>query len=237
MKTFHSVKREIFIKANPERIWKALTDERERNKWETTSCEIHLQVGGKIELDYGWGVTFSGTIIEIEELKKLVIQDQDKELTIWSIIPEESGSLVTIEYTGLWSGNLGIMEMENMCFGTYQFMRNLKSVLEVNDDIRHSFWLSWIGVNHKTTSSIETPGTEVVSIIPNTPAFGLLHIGDIITYVNGISIDGYEPFERFITETIPNQRVTLEINRSGQQIKVELNTVPYGSKITPSTAG
>ena len=40
--------------------------------------------------------------------------------------------------------------MDNMAFGTYRFMRNMKSVLETDQDIRSTFWSSWIGMNHYT---------------------------------------------------------------------------------------
>ena len=45
---FNHVKREIVIRTTPERVWKALTDPQERNRWETRYCEIDLKVGGHI---------------------------------------------------------------------------------------------------------------------------------------------------------------------------------------------
>ncbi|SMF68410.1 Uncharacterized conserved protein [Paenibacillus uliginis N3/975] len=56
--TFTTLKREIVIRTTPERVWKALTVPEERNRWETRICLIELKVGGAIELDYGWGVSY-----------------------------------------------------------------------------------------------------------------------------------------------------------------------------------
>lgn len=229
MTTYHSVKKDIFINVPVEKVWKALTVPSERNKWETNQCEINLIVGGKIDLDYGWGVSYSGTIIEMIENEKLVTEGSDKALTIWTISPQDRGSLVTIEYTGLWSGDIGIMEMENMMFGTYQFLKNFKSVLEQNVDIRHTFWASWIGVLHRTSSS--NMGVEVVSIIPETPADGLLQIGDIIQSLNGHGISNYDNFESQITEMGHDKEVTLNIKRQNHHHTIHLKTTPYGTKL------
>jgi uncharacterized protein YndB with AHSA1/START domain len=233
MTTYHSVKKDIFINVPSEKVWKALTIPNERNRWETNKCEIHLIIGGKIDLDYGWGTTFSGIIIEIVENEKLVIQDSDKELTIWTISPQESGSLVTIEYTGLWSGNIGIMEMENMLFGTFQFMKNIKSVLEKNIDNRNTFWVSWIGILHKTTAS--KLGVEVVNVMSHSPADGLVQVGDVIQTLNGDVINGYDDFETQITELGPDKEITLKILRNKHEHTISMKTVPFGSKITSST--
>lgn len=231
MSAIKSVKKEVFIEAEPLKVWNALTIPSERNKWETKTCEIQLYIGGKIDLDYGWGVSFSGTIINLEENKRLVIEDENKDLTIWTICPKDNGSIVTIEYTGLWSTSFELMEMENMLFGTYQFMRNLKSVLETKCDIRSSFWLSWIGITHKTTNFNNSTAIEVISIISETPAVGLIEKEDIITHLNGSEILHYDDFEKTITELGPFKEVSLSIIRNGKKVFVSLETLPYGEKV------
>ncbi|GAB6927471.1 hypothetical protein JCM10914A_14540 [Paenibacillus sp. JCM 10914] len=161
MKTIYKhVKREIVIRTSPERAWKALTDPEERNRWETRHCEIDLKLGGKIALDYGWGVSYTGVIEELIPSRKLTVKGEDGELTIWTIEPHTDGTLVAIEYTGLWSNEQEYMMMENMAFGTYRFMRNMKSVLENDQDIRSTFWSSWIGMNHYTYQGESLKGVK-----------------------------------------------------------------------------
>ena len=59
--------------------------------------------------------------------------------------------------------------MDNMAFGTYRFMRNMKSVLETDQDIRSTFWSSWIGMNHYTYRNDGIEGVKVVEVIAHTP--------------------------------------------------------------------
>ncbi|MFF2754159.1 SRPBCC domain-containing protein [Psychrobacillus sp. NPDC058041] len=227
-KIINSVKREIFIKASPEKVWSALTISEERNRWETKNCELDIKIGGKISLDYGWGVSYVGTIIELEENQKLVLQGEDSDLTIWKITPQDKGSLVCIEYTGSWAGDIGLMQMENMLFGTYQFMLNLKSVFEDNIDLRVNFWKSWIGVLHRTSRLEEVSGTKVVKVEPNTPADTYILVGDIITRVNDIGIFSYDDAEKIISEFGPEKEIRIEVSRNGSPHTFTLKTVPFG---------
>lgn len=227
-KVINSVQREIFVKASPDKVWKALTISEERNKWETKSCELDIQVGGKVSLDYGWGVSYIGTIVELEENHKLIIKGEDEELTTWTITPQDQGSLVRIEYTGSWAGDIGMMEMENMIFGTYQFMLNLKSVLEDEIDIRPNFWRSWIGVLHRTDKLGEVSGSKVVKVQPNTPADNHIQIGDIITLVDGTTTHSYDDVEKIISEFGAHREINIEINRNGFTQSLTLKTVPFG---------
>ena len=226
-KVIDSVKREIFVKASPEKVWKALTIPEERNRWETRHCKLDIRVGGTVSLDYGWGVSYVGTIVELEENQRLVIEGEDKELTTWTITPQDGGSVVGIEYTGIWSGDFEMMQADNMAFGTYQFMRNLKSIYEGNEDLRLDFWRSWIGVLHRTNPS-DIPGAKVVKIQPNTPADGLVKVGDVITHVNNLETLSYDDLELIVSETEPNKMIMLTVMRDGRQLEVELMTVPYG---------
>ena len=88
-KVIDSVKREIFVNVSPEKVWKALTVPEERNRWETRNCELDIRVGGTVSLDYGWGVSYVGTIIELEENRKLVLEGEDEGLTTWTITPQD----------------------------------------------------------------------------------------------------------------------------------------------------
>ena len=231
-KTINSVKKEIFIKASPEKVWRALTICEERNKWETRNCELDIKIGGKVSLDYGWGVSYVGIILELEENQKLMLQGEDGDLTIWTISPQDQGSLVCIEYTGSWVGDIGLMQMENMLFGTYQFMLNLKSVFEDNIDLRANFWKSWIGVLYRTSRLDEVSGTKVVKVEPNTPADTYILVGDFITHVNGTAIYSYDDAEKIISEFGPGKEISIDINRNGSPHTFTLKTVPFGQTKT-----
>jgi uncharacterized protein YndB with AHSA1/START domain len=224
-----SVKREIVINQPPEKIWKALTVPAERNRWETENCEMDRRVGGEAYFDYGWGSTYRCKIVEFKEYKKLVLQGDEKQLTIWTLEKLAKGTKVTIEYTGLWISDIGHMEMDNMAFGTMQFMRNLKSVLEQEDDIRSRFWKSWIGIGHTTVQTILPNGTKVVRVHKGTPGFGVLQEGDIITHANGTEIQAHDDLELLVTETVPETEIHLDVCRKDINLRVSVKTVPFGS--------
>lgn len=234
--TYRSVKRSIVIKASPHKVWRALTVPEERNRWETKSCTLELRVGGLIELDYGWGVSYTGTVKEIVPEQRLVLVDEQKELTIWTLKPHPDGTEVGIEYTGLWSGHLGIMEMENMAYGTYRFMNNMRSVLEHEEDLRAGFWKSWIGVNHLTFSSNQVSGIKVVEVAAGSPADGTLQVNDIVTELNGVPIVSYDEWEEAITSMEPHESAMIRYWRDGSFLQADIEVLPYGQKHTTAPA-
>jgi len=189
---------------------------------------VELKPGGEAFFDYGWNTTYRCKIKEFIENEKLVFEGEDHHLTIWTLEKHEHGTKVSIEYTGLWIGDLGYYEMDNMAFGTYQFMRNLKSVLETSSDIRSSFWKSWIGVLHTTLQDNEIIGTKVVRVKEGTPAAGLLETGDIIVEVDGKGVFSHDDFEIYVTEKATDEELHLKIIRNQQEIRLILKTVPFG---------
>jgi len=227
---FKHVKRDILIRTTPERVWSALTDPQERNRWETRHCEIDLKIGGQIALDYGWGVSYKGTIVELVPPHKLTFKGEDEELTIWTITPHQEGSLVSIEYTGLWSNEREYMMMDNMAFGTYRFMCNMKSILEDQSDLRSTFWSSWIGVNHYTYRDGDIEGVKVVEVFPHTTADGVIEIGDIIIRANGETISEYDEFEDIVTSMTPGEEINIEFIRHRTLHHAVLSVLPYGQR-------
>ncbi|MGG4398349.1 SRPBCC domain-containing protein [Paenibacillus thiaminolyticus] len=227
---YTSVKRDIVVHAPPEAVWKALTVPEERNRWETAQCRIDLAIGGTVELDYGWGVTYTGTVVELEANRRLVLADEHHDLTIWTLEPHPEGTRVEIEYTGMWTGDLGMMRMENMAFGTGLFLRNLQGLFQGGPDIRSSIWLSWIGAHHRTHAVAALSGSVIVEVVAGTPADGVLSIGDIITDINGMPVHGYDDLESVVTRIGPGQVVKLGLLRDGKRQEVQLTTVPFGAK-------
>ncbi|GAA0329644.1 hypothetical protein GCM10008967_20160 [Bacillus carboniphilus] len=232
-----SVKRDIVIKVPVERVWRALITPSERNKWETRSCEMDLRIGGVATFDYGWGVSYSAKIVDLVENERIVFEGEDNHQTIWSVEAHSEGTKLTVEYTGLWIGDLGLMQADNMVFGTYQFMRNLKSVMENEMDIRQTFWKSWIGALHRTVEEEGVKGVKVVQLIKDTPAAIELQIGDIIVQVNETNVERYEDLEILVTEIGAEQRLTLDIIRNSEKHKVKLSTLPYGQKLEENVLG
>lgn len=228
-----AIRRDIYINVSPQRVWQALVNSEERNCWETLECHMDVRVGGECSFNVGWGVSWSTKIVELIEQKKMVFANEDGGLTIWELMPEGDGTRVSVEYRGLWIGDQGHMIAENMMFGTYQFMRNLKSVLEEQKDNRHSFWRSWLGISytsiredHKGQYSL-SKGSLVIGVSKNLPIFDQVQVGDVITEVNGEEIIGYFDLEDTVAKYSPGDLINIKLNRNGKYEQEAILVHPY----------
>lgn len=224
-----SVKRTIWIDASVERVWRALTEKEELLRWYTWDCEIDFREGGTGKYNHGWGAWSKGRFEEIVEFEKFVLRTGEYERTITTLTPEKGGVTVAIEYEIPQLENEHATK-ENMSFGTYQFMRNLKSVIEQNIDLRATFWKSWIGVKHTSvrSDSGELKGSAVYSVENGTLADkeGIVD-GDIIIGINDETINSYEELERKVTQLEPKHPLSLKVRRSGKLKEIRCETIPY----------
>lgn len=226
-----SVTRDIWIEASLDKVWKALTEAEELQRWYTWDCEIDFSEGGSGKYNHGWGAWTSGTFTEIVEREKFVLTTEAGHRTITTLTPEGNGVKVSIEYCMPWMENEQQIE-ENMGFGTYQFMKNLKSILEEGTDLRPTFWKSWIGIKHTSIrpepNNAASQGSKVLSVEYGTPAqeAGLTE-GDVITAVNGKDIRSYEELESIITPSEVSRTLSLTVQRNGNKKRVQCETIPY----------
>jgi S1-C subfamily serine protease len=73
------------------------------------------------------------------------------------------------------------------------------------------------------TDGQATDGSTLPAIIPNGPAdVAGIKKGDIITKIDGISLDGEHPLNAVISQFSPGDTVTLTIVRNGSPMTVEL---------------
>jgi serine protease Do len=90
----------------------------------------------------------------------------------------------------------------------------------------------WLGVSIQDVSTdlplVESfgykgsSGVLVKQIMPNTPATGKLHEGDIITSLNGKNVDSVQQLRNQIAATAPNSDVKLGVFRDGKEETVTL---------------
>jgi uncharacterized protein YndB with AHSA1/START domain len=230
-----SVKRDIWIQTTLEKAWSALTVPEESNRWQTRSCSIDLRVGGRAEFDYGWGVRYGGTFVDIIELEKFTLKDdEDGSLSITSLVPENGGVRVVMEYRGLWEGDQGHSIRDNMGFGTYQFMRNMKSVLEDSEDMRPDLWQGWLGISHTSVRSDHAgqfpldEGTVILGVKKDSPAglAGLLP-GDVVVKANQLTIRSFDDLESLVGSMHPDAPLTLTLWRDSQTWEVNVQVAAY----------
>ncbi|GGA85177.1 SRPBCC domain-containing protein [Ornithinibacillus halotolerans] len=221
IKVKDSVSREIIVKAAIQKVWDALTKEEHLNRWYTKEAKVDFRIGGKGFLNHGWGATSEGIYTEIEPLKRFVMQSQDGDFqTITELEEVDNGIRVRITYHAPFINEMDAVAKENMLFGTGQFLGNLKSVYEANQDQRNRFWRVWIGISH--SSNEEIPGTKVQAVKEGTSAdkAGLLP-GDIIIKMDQDRVTGYQSFEQLLNAKDSSSTVTLTILRGKEEVSME----------------
>ncbi|HEY6057007.1 MAG TPA: PDZ domain-containing protein, partial [Candidatus Limnocylindrales bacterium] len=82
-----------------------------------------------------------------------------------------------------------------------------------------------LAVDHGAWISAGTSGAggSQVAVVPNSPADKAgLKEGDIITTIEGITIDAEHPLDAVLTQFAPGKTVSLEVLRNGQTITLQL---------------
>lgn len=215
-----SIKREMIVNAPLKQVWDALTKPEHLNRWYTKNAEIDFRVGGKGFMNHGWGAISEGIFIEIDMMKRYVLQSADGNFTtITSLEKVENGIRVSIEYQTSFTNEMNQAEKENILFGTGQFLDNLKSVYETGRDNRENFWNAWIGIIH--TTNLRGKGTKVLQVKVGSAASAAgIKPGDIIVQMDGEEIRGYESFERTLNKKAVNRTVTLTLVRKKENLQV-----------------
>jgi serine protease Do len=74
----------------------------------------------------------------------------------------------------------------------------------------------------------KSEGVFVQEVMPNTPSFGKLKKGDVVTSMNGQPVRDVQELRNKIAATSPNQEVTLSIFREGkdQELKLKVGEQP-----------
>ncbi|HET6872169.1 MAG TPA: SRPBCC domain-containing protein [Sporolactobacillaceae bacterium] len=221
-----SVKRDIWVKASLEQVWKTHIDPKLRKQWDAWNAEIDFRIGGKVFIQHGWGAVTSSVITEIVEYEKLVFSSENGDFqNITTFVPENDGVRVTVEYRMSW-GDVDESMKENMAFGTFRFLQNLKSVLEEGKDLRPGFWPTTLGIKH--TTYLGNQGTMVLKVHSDSPAksSGLL-AQDVIVDANEQPIRNYEDLEMFLQNSLAGDAVTLGVFRGDQKIHLKYELAAY----------
>lgn len=231
MNSLQSVKRDMLIEAPLEKVWSALTEAEQLTRWYAKEASVDFRVGGRMELDHGWGASTSGVITEIEYGKHFILQGEDMSLTITTLTQEAAGVRVSIEYRlELPFGDAGQAIADNMAYGTLLFLHNLKAVYETGQDTREKMWRTWIGIQHMTvhTQDGQPAGSKVISVKGSSPAaVAGLQPDDILVNINNTTISSYSDLEAAICELAIDEQVSLTVCRNGDIISITCGIGSY----------
>lgn len=145
--TQRSFENKTVIEASPERVWQALTDPTELNRWETTEAHLDFRVGGGFLYVYAYGPSRPGTFLVVDPPRRLV---QDNlvfngnqsfhYINAINLQPVEQGTRVTVLVEGYGDGDDEQWLRESMDLGWETDLKIVKAYVERGEDIRPQLW-------------------------------------------------------------------------------------------------
>ena len=103
-----TLEKELFIKANPQRVFQALTEKAELERWFLVKTEVDLRPGGAIRFEWGPGMVEVGKILVCEPPHRLSYSWEAFEAgptTItFELTREYAGSRLHLIHTGIGRG-------------------------------------------------------------------------------------------------------------------------------------
>jgi uncharacterized protein YndB with AHSA1/START domain len=103
-----SIEKELFIKAPPERVFRALTEKEELERWFLKKAEIDLCPGGAIRFEWKSGFLNYGKILVLEPPHRLSYtweaQTPDATIVTFELTAENDGTLLHVKNTGYHEG-------------------------------------------------------------------------------------------------------------------------------------
>ncbi len=103
-----SLEKELFIQASPERVFRALTEKDELERWFLVKAEIDLRPGGALRFDWGSGMSNVGRIISLDPPYRLsysweALEPSPTTIT-FELTAENDGTLLRLVHTGIGEG-------------------------------------------------------------------------------------------------------------------------------------
>ncbi len=139
-----SVKQRYFIKAQPNRVFKALTEPSLLGKWFVASAKFSPRPGGNYTFNWGGEMSQSGKVLSYVRDQSLSLSwpqvQRGKPLGMtratFRLKPKDNGTILDVNHTGFKSGTLWNENYSAVCSGWAYFLMNLKSVLQQGRDLR-----------------------------------------------------------------------------------------------------
>src|SRR5258706_4862453 len=135
-----AVERSIWIKASRERVWQAITDPEQVEKWFSPGTKWRgtgLKVGAKLSVyDPVKDIDTNVQVIEVvDPPHQLITRTEPPEvqhMTVWTLDEENDGTRLTITHTGyeLESEDIRHNNMEQNAFGFGMMLENLRAYVE-----------------------------------------------------------------------------------------------------------
>ena len=136
--TGRMIEKEIFIRATPERVFRALTDKADLEAWFVKEATIDLRVGGALRLVWD-PESVEGTFLEVDPPRRLVFTWDERPAiagittSSFTLIAEGAGTRLHLIHSGFGSGAAWDRLFENINGGWNEELEHLRTWLEAGD--------------------------------------------------------------------------------------------------------
>jgi uncharacterized protein YndB with AHSA1/START domain len=211
----------IAIAASPERVWDALTLERELNRWETTEAHLDLRTGGDFLYVYQYGPPRPGTFLVVDPPKRMtqlnLVFNGDRSfryVNTNTLTPTDEGTLLTVVVEGFGDDEVERWLCESMDLGWETDLQILKAWVERGVDLRAELWRGLnMGVAYV---SAPAGGIKLLEVFDGGPANRSgLRVGDVIVAMDGRGCDDFRGFRRLLSDCEIGQTVDIDYERDG----------------------
>jgi len=139
-----TIKQGLYIRAPPDKVFRALTEPRLLKKWFLSSAKLSPRKGGNYQFAWHGGYTHTGKVLDYLRDKRLslswpgIIRGKllGNTRVTFRLKPKTDGTFLEMTHTGFKAGNLWIELYGAVCSGWAYFLMNLKSVIQHGRDLR-----------------------------------------------------------------------------------------------------
>jgi uncharacterized protein YndB with AHSA1/START domain len=129
-----SLEKELFINATPERVFQALTEKEDLERWFLAKAEVDLRPGGAIRFEWGPGVFNVGKILVLEPPHRLsytweALEPSPTTIT-FELTAENDGTRLHLIHTGIGEGEDWDNYYTSISSGWNAHLNNLTAWLE-----------------------------------------------------------------------------------------------------------
>ena len=129
-----TLEKEVFINASPERVFRALTEPAELERWFVQKAEVELRPGGAIRLEWAPDAVELGTILVLEPPHRLsyswhALEPSSTTIT-FELIAENGGTRLRLIHTGIGQGEDWDRYYTSVNSGWNTHLNNLTAWLE-----------------------------------------------------------------------------------------------------------
>jgi uncharacterized protein YndB with AHSA1/START domain len=128
------IEKEIFIRATPERVFRALTEKADLEAWFVKEAMIDLRVGGALRLFWD-PESVEGTFLEIDPPRRVVFTWDERPAiagittSAFTLTAEGDGTRLHLVHSGFGTGEAWDRLFENITGGWNEELENLRRYL------------------------------------------------------------------------------------------------------------